>query len=63
MTAPIPSPVALRHEGRVFLLSLLHIRVVCGAPIDAESWQDAYDQAVSYQTVFDARRELAGVTS
>ena len=59
MTAPIPSPIDLRHEGRTFLLSLLHFRVLCGAPIDDESWRDAFGQAADYQTVVDARHEVA----
>ena len=63
MTTLIPSPVDLHHEGRTFLLSLLHYRILCGGTIDESSWRDAFGQAADYQTVVDARRELAGVTA
>lgn len=64
MTAPVqpevPSPVVgLHHEGRMYLLSLVHYRILCGEPVDEQYWRDAFGQAADYQTVLDARRELA----
>lgn len=61
MPDAIPSPVDLPREGKIYLLSLLHFRILCGDTIDTESWRDAWGQAADYQTVVNARRELAGV--
>lgn len=55
----IPGPTDIRSEGRTYLLTLLYWNVVCGVPVDADAWRDAYGQAADYQTVVDARRELA----
>ena len=57
--ATIPSPADLRHEGRAYLITLLHFRILCGDTIDAEYWRDAWGQAADYQTVVDARKVLA----
>ena len=63
MNAPIPAPLTLAYEGQMFLLQWLHMQVVCGVPVDAEAWRRAYGEAADYQTVVDARRELAKVAA
>lgn len=55
----IPAPTDLHSEGRTYLLMLLYFNVVCGVPVDADAWRDAFGQAVDYQQVVVARRELA----
>ena len=59
-TIPIPHIVELDHAGRMFLLGWLQVEVICGRPITAASWRDAFGRAADYQTVVAARTVLAG---
>lgn len=59
----LPGALPLGHEGRLFLLSWLHADVICGRPITADSWRDAWGRAADYQTVVNLRAELAGVSA
>jgi len=62
-TVPIPHIVELDHAGRMFLLGWLQVEVICGRPITAVSWREAFGRAADYQTVVAARTVLAGVAS
>lgn len=54
----IPTPTDLRSEGKTYLLMLLYFNVVCGVPVDAVAWREAFGQAADYQQVVEGRREL-----
>lgn len=58
-TTPIPHIVELDHAGRMFLLGWLQVEVICGRPITASSWRDAWGRAADVQTVANARTVLA----
>lgn len=58
-TTPIPHIVELDHAGRMFLLGWLQVEVICGRPITAVSWRDAFGRAADYQTVANAEVALA----
>ena len=58
-----PTIGLLGCEGRMHLLAWAEMQVVCGLPIDAVEWRDAWGRAADYQTVCNARRVLAEVTS
>jgi hypothetical protein len=61
MTAP--SALLLGDAGRVFLLTWLEVDVNLGRPVTVESWRDAWGRAADYQTVWNARQVLEGVTA
>lgn len=54
----VPDALPLGRVGRIFLLAYLRSHLLCGDPIDAESWRDAWGRAADYETAFNARAVL-----